>query len=61
MKASKIYHVTLITPGGQTVFVHEETKDNQTVWVGFVDVFELTGHKEVRPLGSVMTQSSTSM
>lgn len=61
MQDSKIHHVTLIIPEGETIFVHEKTKDNQTKLVGFVDVFDLTGHKEVRPLGSIMTQTSTSM
>ncbi len=61
MQDSKIHHVTLLTPEGETVFVHEKTKNNQTVGVGFVEVFDLTGHKEVRPMRSVMTKSSTSM
>lgn len=30
----------------ETAFVHEKTKDEQTVWQGYVEVFNLTGHKE---------------
>ncbi len=30
----------------QTVFVHEKTKKNETVWSGYVEVFEITDHPE---------------
>jgi hypothetical protein len=30
----------------QTVFIHEKTGDNETVWFGDVEVFDLTGCKE---------------
>ncbi|HEV2318484.1 MAG TPA: hypothetical protein VGV18_01955 [Verrucomicrobiae bacterium] len=30
----------------QTVFVHEKTADNETVWFGDVEVYDLTGCKE---------------
>jgi hypothetical protein len=32
----------------QTVFVHEKTKKNETVWSGYVEVFDLTGHPEAQ-------------
>jgi len=30
----------------ETVFVHEKTEKNETIWKGYVEVFDLTGHKE---------------
>ena len=32
----------------ETVFVREETTEKETVWEGFVDAFDLTGHKEAK-------------
>ena len=32
----------------ETVFVREETVEKETVWEGFVDAFDLTGHKEAK-------------
>lgn len=32
----------------ETVFVQEQTKDRETVWEGFVDAFDLIGHKEAK-------------
>jgi hypothetical protein len=30
----------------ETVFVHEKTDGNKTVWKGYVEIFDLRGHKE---------------
>lgn len=30
----------------QTIFIHEKTADNETVWFGDVEVFDLTGCRE---------------
>src|SRR5215469_8367680 len=30
----------------QSVFVHEKTPDNETIWIGDVEVFDLTGCKD---------------
>jgi len=32
----------------KTVFVREETSENETVWEGNVDVFDLTGHSDAK-------------
>jgi hypothetical protein len=32
----------------ETVFVREETKEKETVWEGYVDAFDLTGHKAAK-------------
>jgi hypothetical protein len=32
----------------ETVFVREETKEKETVWEGYVDAFDLTGHQEAK-------------
>jgi hypothetical protein len=32
----------------ETVFVHEKTKDDETVWKGNVEVFDLKGHIETK-------------
>ena len=32
----------------ETVIVHEKTGENETVWKGWVSVFDLTGHKKAR-------------
>jgi hypothetical protein len=32
----------------ETVFVREETEEKETVWEGYVDTFDLTGHKEAK-------------
>lgn len=32
----------------ETVFVREETEEKETVWEGYVDAFDLTGHKEAK-------------
>ena len=31
-----------------TVYVHEQTKENETVWEGKVEEFDLTGHKKAK-------------
>ena len=32
----------------KTVFVHEKTRQNETVWEGFVEVFNIRGHKKAK-------------
>ena len=32
----------------ETVFVHEKTKADETVWQGHVEVFDIAGHKKAR-------------
>jgi hypothetical protein len=32
----------------ETVFIREETEGKETVWEGYVDVFDLAGHKEAK-------------
>jgi hypothetical protein len=32
----------------ETVFIREETEEKETVWEGYVDVFDLAGHKEAK-------------
>src|SRR5580698_6169018 len=32
----------------ETVFVHEKTRAEETVWQGHVEVFDVTGHKKAR-------------
>jgi len=32
----------------ESVFVEEKTKNGETVWTGFVEVFDLTGHNEAK-------------
>jgi hypothetical protein len=32
----------------ETVFVREETEEKEIVWEGYVDAFDLTGHKEAK-------------
>jgi hypothetical protein len=32
----------------ETVFVREETEAKETVWEGYVDAFDLTGHREAK-------------
>ena len=32
----------------ETVFVQEKTKKNETVWNGYVEIFDLTGHEEAK-------------
>ena len=32
----------------KTVFVHEKTDMNETVWRGYVEVFEVAGHKKAK-------------
>jgi hypothetical protein len=32
----------------ETAFVHVKTKDAETVWKGYVEIFDLSGHKEAR-------------
>jgi hypothetical protein len=32
----------------ETVFVREETREKETVWVGYVDAFALTGHQQAK-------------
>ena len=32
----------------ETVFVHEKMEKNETVWSGYVEVFDITGHPEAQ-------------
>lgn len=32
----------------ETVFVHEKTRQNETVWEGFVEVFNIKGHRKAK-------------
>jgi hypothetical protein len=32
----------------ETVFVHEKTRQDETVWKGHVEVFDVAGHKEAK-------------
>jgi len=32
----------------ESVFVHEKTKSGETVWKGYVEVFDLSGYEEVK-------------
>ena len=32
----------------ETVFVHEKTNAGETVWRGYVEVFDITGHKKAK-------------